>query len=237
MASRLLNAAVVAFAAAWFALRAPDVGGVEAIAEMLGVAHLPAYIRWRDSYHPLHSELLQGVLHMDWLDAALAAALANATDRPQALLALVRREGAGVFSLPLLSPRFCRLLSEEVAHFLASGHTSPLPNSMNEYGVVLEELGMGQVMAQLREQVLSPLAAALYGRPLSEAQLAPDPEDAAVEAAVEEAGASSCCSEHHAFTVRYSPSEQPGGWTCTMMTRMSHSTCVWPQTRAPRAPA
>mmetsp|Transcript_55565 Transcript_55565/g.104528 ORF Transcript_55565/g.104528 Transcript_55565/m.104528 type:complete len:382 (+) Transcript_55565:2-1147(+) len=215
MGSRVANAVVILAALLWFAFRARDVGWLEACAELLGVAHTEAYIKWRDSYAPRHRKLFQGVLQKEWLDASLAAALDNATHRADALRLLARREGHGVFTLPLFSLEFCKMITEEVANFQASGHRSPLPNSMNEHGVVLEAVGMGKLMTEIREQLLSPLSSALYGDLEQRVDLQGERRYAQRSLEVDgkqapEVDASHCCDDHHAFTVRYAASEQPG---------------------------
>jgi len=174
-----------------FSTRAYFVGWTEALAEAFGVASHEWYIRWRLEYRPLHRALFSGVLRPEWLHPAVAAALANQTHRSESLRAVAQREGDGVFSVPLLRPDFCRLVVEEVEHFAEhfarSGHSSPPPNSMNDYGVVLDELGLGALMSELRERVLRPMIEALYSE-----------------------GEPAACAAHHGFTVRYEPADQAG---------------------------
>eukprot|EP00308_Calcidiscus_leptoporus_P012505 CAMPEP_0119367524 /NCGR_PEP_ID=MMETSP1334-20130426/14299_1 /TAXON_ID=127549 /ORGANISM="Calcidiscus leptoporus, Strain RCC1130" /LENGTH=407 /DNA_ID=CAMNT_0007383947 /DNA_START=45 /DNA_END=1268 /DNA_ORIENTATION=+ len=194
---------------ATFATRSLFVGPVETFFELLGVSNWPIYVEWRDAYSALHRPLQAGVLRDEWLDERLAGALRNTTHRDEALRGLVRREGAGVFTLPLLSQSFCEMLAEELAHYAAWQHgaMSP-PNEMNDYGVVLSELGLGALMEALREHVLRPLAVALYAR--TDVDDTGSDNEAAAARAAAEAGAAACCDEHHAFTVRYAADEQPG---------------------------
>jgi hypothetical protein len=200
---------------ALFVSRAMRVGFIDAVAEALGVANFEAYVRWREQYSPLHPELFSTPLH-SWLDTQLADALRNTTHQAQAIRVISRREGSGIYSVPLLSARFCRLLSEEIAHFSASRHkgTQP-PNDMHANGVGLEDIGLGALAAALATHVLTPLAAALYTHTTavvraSEADVDPALSEALEVQAAMAGAASSCCTSHHAFAVEYDPGTQAG---------------------------
>lgn len=74
------------------------------------------------------------------LDPALTAALQDG--RPEVLVAFLRREASTpLFSFPVLRPETCALLLEEVDRFEESGLPVMRPNSMNNYGVILDEIG------------------------------------------------------------------------------------------------
>ena len=70
---------------------------------------------------------------------------------------------------------------DEVAHFQASGLPVARPNSMNNYGLILNEIGMEQAMDALQARVLSPVAEALFP-----------------------AQGGGCLDGHHSFIVQYS---------------------------------
>merc|ERR1711988_473842 len=80
-------------------------------------------------------------------------------------MSVVRSEGYGVFTFPLFTGDFCRLLVDELANFEASGRQTARPNSMNDYGSILTELGLDKLATQLRELVLTPVARALFTEP------------------------------------------------------------------------
>ena len=68
----------------------------------------------------------------------------------------------GIFSLPLFTPAFCALLLSEAAHFEKSDLPRRRPNTMNNYGLVLGEVGMQGLMTHLLECVVAPASAALF---------------------------------------------------------------------------
>ena len=55
-----------------------------------------------------------------------------------------------VFSFPLFSPAFCELFLEELDHFYASGLPARRPNSMNNYGVVINDMGLELMIDRLQ---------------------------------------------------------------------------------------
>ena len=207
MAGPRMNAAVAALMLSAFIARALHVGVIDAAAEAVGLANFEWYIRWRESYSPLHPELFYTPLDA-WLDPRLLHALHNTTHPQAALRALARQDGPGVNSFPLLSPRFCQLLSEELVHFAASGRTVKPPNDMHAYGVALVDVGLSALADSLVATVFTPLAAALYVHPAPEAALGSLLPPAVLAAGAVKA--ESCCSSHHAFAVAYEADAQPG---------------------------
>lgn len=68
----------------------------------------------------------------------------------------------GVYSMPLLTEEFCVKMCEELEHLEASGLPLVRPNSMNNYGIVLTEVGFHDLLTGLREAIVQPLAAILF---------------------------------------------------------------------------
>ncbi len=100
----------------------------------------------------------------------------------EAVLAFVRTEAAtGVYSFPAFTREFCVKLLDEIDHFAASGLPSSRPNSMNNYGVILDDLGLTAMVAALRTRFFVPLTRHLY----------PDHGGGSLD-------------QHHAFAVEYS---------------------------------
>jgi len=65
-----------------------------------------------------------------------------------------------VYSIPVFSARFCEMLCEELDHFDASGLPMGRPNSMNNHGVLLDELGMTEgLILPLMHEWIKPLCA------------------------------------------------------------------------------
>ncbi|XP_071501282.1 2-oxoglutarate and iron-dependent oxygenase domain-containing protein 2-like isoform X1 [Diadema antillarum] len=76
---------------------------------------------------------------------------------------LTKEEGSRVFSFPVFSGEFCDLFVEEIAHFEASPLPKGRPNTMNNYGVLLKELGFDEnFLDPLRTEYLLPLTTLLY---------------------------------------------------------------------------
>jgi hypothetical protein len=95
----------------------------------------------------------------------------------------IRMENEGVFSFPMFSQRFCDLFLEEVDNYDETGLPAPRPNSMNNYGIIVNLIGMKTMIDVLQQALLQPLAALLFPGPGDEFD------------------------RHHAFMVRYKPNE------------------------------
>uniref|UniRef100_A0A0G4FYD7 Fe2OG dioxygenase domain-containing protein n=1 Tax=Chromera velia CCMP2878 TaxID=1169474 RepID=A0A0G4FYD7_9ALVE len=91
-----------------------------------------------------------------------------------------------VFTFPFLSDALTGALLEEVDAFAASNLPAHRPNSMNSYGLILDDIGMTPFVLALREEILKPLAEAFF--PL---------EGHGIDG-------------HHCFTVRYKKGEDLG---------------------------
>ena len=96
------------------------------------------------------------------------------------LLSVIDRETM-LYSIDMFQKQFCNDLIEEIEHFELSGMPVSRPNSMNKYGVILDEMGLKRTMTLLREKVCQPLFGQLYSS---------------------RAG-SGALDEHHAFIVQY----------------------------------
>ncbi|XP_038619728.1 2-oxoglutarate and iron-dependent oxygenase domain-containing protein 2 isoform X2 [Tachyglossus aculeatus] len=68
-----------------------------------------------------------------------------------------------IYRLPVFTAAFCRAFVEELEHFEQSDMPKGRPNTMNNYGVLMHELGLDtSLVTPLREQYLQPLTALLY---------------------------------------------------------------------------
>jgi len=100
-----------------------------------------------------------GLFASDWAPASFDpqfwAALhpADTAAQAQRLDDLLREEAPGVYSFPMLSPRFCEMLLDELDHFAVIAEERGLavqrPNSMNKYGVIVNQMGLEQVYIDL----------------------------------------------------------------------------------------
>jgi ubiquitin-protein ligase len=93
-------------------------------------------------------------------DAPLLEALRS--DDAPALRALMRSECDGVHSFALFSPRFCRALCAELDAYERSPLPKRRPNSMNAYGLILNECGFEANVDELLCRVLAPIARLLF---------------------------------------------------------------------------
>ncbi|KAH8070366.1 procollagen-lysine 5-dioxygenase [Aureococcus anophagefferens] len=99
----------------------------------------------------------------------------------------------------MFSDAFCRDFLQEVDGYMDSGLPIRRPNSMNNYGLIVNEIGMLNVISELQREVLWPIARSLWPK-----------EGSAFHA-------------HHSFMVQYRKTEDPGS-TCTRTTATSPST-------------
>ena len=139
-----------------------------------------------EKYAPMRAdpELFDPALVSDWLHPEFLT-LSKALYEGEEAEELVAEESRQVYSFPLLSDAACERLANEVEAFLASGLPARRPNSMNRYGLILNEIGLRPSLDAL-QSVVSPVARSLF--PL-------------------EGGA---FDNHHSFCVSYKPDEDRG---------------------------
>ena len=78
----------------------------------------------------------------------------------RSVLKICREEAPGVFSFPMLAESACASLIREIEHFQSPAVNLPVrrPNSMNNYGVVLNACGFERTMDALQRDCVTPLA-------------------------------------------------------------------------------
>ena len=79
-----------------------------------------------------------------------------------AVQTLVTELAPGVYTFPFLSQDFCKVLIEESEDYAKSGLPQPRPNSMNNYGLVVNSIGMEHLIHRMQVEILQPLSSALY---------------------------------------------------------------------------
>ena len=92
-----------------------------------------------------------------------------------------------VFSFPLFTPTFCLALLRELENFEASGLPARRPNSMNNYGTIVNQIGLEGFMTKFQDDVSRPLSMVLF-------------PDRGFE----------WLDNHHSFSVRYTAGEDLG---------------------------
>ncbi|XP_070573133.1 2-oxoglutarate and iron-dependent oxygenase domain-containing protein 2-like isoform X2 [Ptychodera flava] len=134
-------------------------------------------------YKPLHPhiyKLLDSYFTEEFLDILHYARQEDAT--AEGLKEKLTVESSSeVYSFPVFTSQFCEQFMEEISHFENTDLPKGRPNTMNNYGVLLNELGFD-------EDFISPLRA-LYLRPITQL-LYPE-------------WGGSCLDSHKAFIVKY----------------------------------
>jgi hypothetical protein len=112
-------------------------------------------------YKPRHPELYGSIKPAQVLVPSFLNAVLERT--PEALRSILKKESdTGLYSFDMLLPSYCELLLDEIAHYDQSGLPIVRPNSMNNYGVVLDEMGMYQWLDAVMRNFVRPFAALLY---------------------------------------------------------------------------
>ncbi|CAE7311769.1 ogfod2 [Symbiodinium natans] len=112
-----------------------------------------------------------------------------------------RVEAPGICSFPALKDEFCDMLLEEVRNYRASGLPSRAPNSMNNYGLVLNEIGLRASFTSVLKEVLLPIGARLFGSDEDRVESV-----AGINVETEDWGGSTL-DDHHSFIVQYRPTD------------------------------
>lgn len=86
----------------------------------------------------------------------------------------------------MFTPTFCEAFLREVDNYLDSGLPVRRPNSMNNYGLIVNEIGMRPALTRFQQEILQPVAQVLF------------PE------------IGYAFGSHHSFMVQYRPSEDLG---------------------------
>merc|ERR1719221_424602 len=76
----------------------------------------------------------------DWFNPDFLAALRSNTAESWKSIVTENLPGC-VFSCKMFTDKFCDMLIEEVDHFASTGLPARRPNTMNNYGIILNEIG------------------------------------------------------------------------------------------------
>jgi len=121
----------------------------------------------------------------EWFVPSFREALESGAGE-NSLRSIVTEVAPGIFTFDMLAHDFCDQLVEEATAYEASGLPVARPNSMNNYGTILNSIGMERAMDWLQRTYVAPLAQLLF--PI---------EGAAVD-------------HHHTFMVQYRQAEDLG---------------------------
>ncbi|XP_021462044.2 2-oxoglutarate and iron-dependent oxygenase domain-containing protein 2 isoform X1 [Oncorhynchus mykiss] len=131
----------------------------------LGVKSAERAAAIKEIYKPLHDHVY--LLHESYMAPEFKQMVDYCRSdeaSKEGLLSLMQTEAAArVFRFPVFKKVFCDELIEEMEHFEQSRSPKGRPNTMNNYGILLNELGFDEgFIIPLREQYLQPLTSLLY---------------------------------------------------------------------------
>ncbi|XP_024357084.1 2-oxoglutarate and iron-dependent oxygenase domain-containing protein ICU11 isoform X1 [Physcomitrium patens] len=119
--------------------------------------------RIRHNYQPLHFELYTLDPERFFVNSFLEAVKDGSET---ALRRILTEHSSGVFTFSMLKPSFCVKMLEEVEHFERWAQEARVkvmrPNTMNNYGAVLDDIGMESMLNHLMIRYLKPMAAVLF---------------------------------------------------------------------------
>ena len=109
---------------------------------------------------------------------------------PKSAIPLLRKESPGVYSFNCFDASFIRMFNEEIQHFYMTAEEENIPirrpNSMNNYGVIVNEIGMRPMITAFQQQYIWPLSRVLFPKQGTQFD------------------------DHHAFIVRYQSGQDLG---------------------------
>lgn len=159
----------------------------------------------------LHPELFDVNQVDSWLVPAFRDAMGpwletgNPSKIDVAALPDIRVDAPGVISFQCLEYDFCKQLLREVQHYTEeSGFPQQAPNSMNRYGVVLNQIGMRPAFSIFFRRYIMGVGARLFGNASDRAESV-----GGVALGTDDWGGSTLA-DHHTFVVRYAPDRDRG---------------------------
>ncbi|KAG0730027.1 2-oxoglutarate and iron-dependent oxygenase domain-containing protein 2 [Chionoecetes opilio] len=110
--------------------------------------------------HPHLYTLQQSFLDKQFLEVVQVARQPGQT--PGSLTRLLKDHHQHIFSFPVFTKEFCEMFLEELTNYEESPLPKGRPNTMNQYGIKLEELGFTDFVSSLRLEYLIPITRLLY---------------------------------------------------------------------------
>ncbi|CAA0817202.1 2-oxoglutarate (2OG) and Fe(II)-dependent oxygenase superfamily protein [Striga hermonthica] len=115
------------------------------------------------NYQPLHSELYT-MQAEDIFRHSFLRAISENTE--QAFRNIISEPSPGIFTFDMLQLRFCEMLIAEVENFekwiSETKFIVMRPNTMNKYGVVLDDFGMETMLDKFMEDFIRPLSRVFF---------------------------------------------------------------------------
>lgn len=116
----------------------------------------------KNNYQPLHNHIY--TLSTDIFVESFFKALKNNT--PNSFKQILRKEHPGIYSFEIFQPLFCNQFLEEILCYKSwcekQNICLPKPNSMNNYGVILNDFGFEPMLNQVMLEYIKPLSTLLF---------------------------------------------------------------------------
>ncbi|XP_048744783.2 2-oxoglutarate and iron-dependent oxygenase domain-containing protein 2-like [Ostrea edulis] len=117
-------------------------------------------------YRPLHPDiycLKDEYLSPEFLDLVRYCKSNDTADYNEVFGRINVCKADRVYTFPFFTSEFCHLFVDEMEHFEANDCPKGRPNTMNKYGVLLNEIGFDEnFLTPLRENYLTPLTSVLF---------------------------------------------------------------------------
>ncbi|KAI4357726.1 hypothetical protein L6164_001657 [Bauhinia variegata] len=115
------------------------------------------------NYPPLHKEIYAMHAENFFVSSFLQAIRDNKED---SFRSIVAEPTKGIYTFEMLQPHFCEMLASEVEHFERWVHETKFrimrPNTMNQYGAVLDDFGLETMLGKLMNDFIRPMARVFF---------------------------------------------------------------------------
>ncbi|CAN8304373.1 unnamed protein product [Cochlearia groenlandica] len=115
------------------------------------------------SYKRLHEEMYS-LDPLSFFAPSFLRAVSQKSE--QNLRSLLVESSPGIYAFEMFSPQFCQLLLEEVENMerwvYESRSTIMRPNTMNKFGVVLDDFGFDNMLQKLVDDFISPISQVMF---------------------------------------------------------------------------
>jgi len=120
-----------------------------------GMSAEEAYVAYRKT-----PALFENLMQKEWLAPGVDDVVAAA--KRGEVHPIIKKEAEGIYSFDLFTEKFCRALLDEVDNYFDTGLPVRRPNSMNNYGLIVNEIGMRPAITKFQQEVLLPIAKLLF---------------------------------------------------------------------------
>jgi ankyrin repeat protein len=110
-----------------------------------------------EQYKHLHEDLFEPRFNDKFILPSFKQALITSS-----LSEVVTETSPGVYTFEIFTEEFCQKLVEEMQHFERSGLPIKRPNSMNNYGLILNAIGLEDMCSDIMKEYIEPLSEQLF---------------------------------------------------------------------------